>query len=78
MFNLYEFEKRVKQEEDQLQQQIKDDRVHENLRSISYHLNFLGKNEVMAKNYKTRVAHFIKQVNIRNNMRFVDARQTNR
>jgi hypothetical protein len=63
MFNLYEFEKRVKNEEEIIHQQVKEERVHENMRSriIDSDLTLIiGKNEVMAKNYKTRVAHFIK------------------
>ena len=64
MFNLYEFEKRVKNEEGQLNLQIKEEKIHQNLRSkrVIAHVMNLGKNEVMAKNYKTRVAHFIKEV----------------
>jgi hypothetical protein len=63
MFNLYEFEKRVKHDEDILHQQLKDEKIHENLRSKLHSIkNVTGKNEILAKNYKTRVAHFIKQV----------------
>ena len=33
MFNIYEFEKRVKHEEGQVNQQLKDEKIHDNLRS---------------------------------------------
>ena len=65
MFNFYEFEKRVRQEADTLNSTLRDERIHENQRSKLACPKFnviAGKNEDLAKNYKTRVAHFIKEV----------------
>ena len=65
MFNFYEFEKRVRQEADTLNSTLRDERIHENQRSKHPCPKFnviTGKNEDLAKNYKTRVAHFIKEV----------------
>lgn len=36
MFNLYEFEKRVRHEADTLNQTLRDERIHENQRSMSH------------------------------------------
>ena len=62
MFNIYEFQKRVRSEEDQLLQELKQEQVSSDLKSNFHSIHCLEKNSELAKNYKTRIAHFIKQV----------------
>ena len=63
MFNLYEFEKRVRSEEEQLLNTLREEKVHRSQRSnYPLTLTWIEKNEEMSKNYKKRVAHFIQKV----------------
>ncbi len=65
MFNIYEFEKRVKGDEDQKVQQLRDIKKSEILKSKIATFNnqyLLGKNDTMSNNYRLRVAQFIKKV----------------
>jgi hypothetical protein len=63
MFNLYEFQKRVRLEEDALITKMHEERTQQSLKSNLYQNLFVSeKNGELAKNYKTRVAQFIKQV----------------
>jgi hypothetical protein len=67
MFNLYEFEKRVRNEEQTMLQTIRHEKLQQNMRSKhTYHLLiiYIERNEEMSKSYKKRVAHFIKDVSL--------------
>lgn len=65
MFNLYEFEKRVRSEEEQLLNTLREEKVQRSQRSTFRLIStmiLIERNEEMSKNYKKRVAHFIQKV----------------
>jgi len=69
MFNLYEFEKRVRSEEENLLNSLREEKLHiRQKRKLSSCRSSTEKNEEMSKSYKKRVAQFIQKVGVRHIM----------